>query len=177
MGDALQLVGTDGGVENHEFRTADLDIGVGLDKLDAVDGGRGALVELSGERLHGEIGVALEVDGVGDGVGHGLAEDLEAALLEELGGETEEVVDAEQPQRLDVELEIGVELPAEALGLNAEGLPFLHKYSIRLHYSDRNSNKKVRFTREEVISRESSRAPCGPVRRGIRPFSDGGHRR
>ena len=54
--DFLQILLADRIVEDEEFGRADLDVGGGVDQFHAILGGGGALVELAGETLDGDVG-------------------------------------------------------------------------------------------------------------------------
>ena len=120
-------------VEDKKPRTLDLHIGRRVDQVYAVHGGRSALVELAGNVLHGDVFPALQRPGVGDGVGHDLAENAVAALLQQLVGESEKVIYIDEPQGLEVEGEVLVELREKARGLHPELFPLLHEYTVALH--------------------------------------------
>ena len=68
----------------------------------AVDGRRSTLVELTWEELHSQRGHTLGITLVGDEVGDNLTKDTITALLQELIRETEEVIDIEVTQMLDI---------------------------------------------------------------------------
>ena len=107
-------------IENEQPRRADVDPGLGIDQPHAVDGRSGALVELPGQILHGDILAPREVERVGHRVGHHLAENRIAALFQQLFAEAEKVVDAEQAHLAQRQVQIGVQLAAQALGLDPE---------------------------------------------------------
>ena len=107
-------------VEQQQLRRADVDLSFGVDQPHAVDGRRGTLVELSGQELHGDVFAAREITLIGHGVGHHLAEDRIAALLQQFPAEAEQVVDAEQAHFAQFEVQVGIQLPAQALGLDPE---------------------------------------------------------
>ena len=107
-------------IENEQPRRADVDPGLGIDQPHAVDGRSGALVELPGQILHGDIFAPREVERVGHRVGHHLAENRIAALFQQLFAEAEKVVDAEQAHLAQRQVQIGVQLAAQALGLDPE---------------------------------------------------------
>ena len=95
----------------------------------AVHGGRGPLVELSGDVFHGDVFFPLEGKAVGDGIGHHLAENAVAALLQERIGEAEQVVHIDEPERAQIQGQVFLEFGEEARRLHAETFPFFDKDS------------------------------------------------
>ncbi len=120
-------------VEQQQAGTANLDIRLRVNQMDAIHGRRGALVELSGNELDGQIALSRKVAAVGYGVGYPLAKNAVAALLQQLGGETEQVVDAEVTQLLEMELQVLVEFLTQALCLDAERFFLFDKDTIVSH--------------------------------------------
>ena len=74
-----------------------------------------------------------QVARIGHAVGYHFAEDAVTALFEQLSAEPEQVVDVEQPQTADVQVQIGVQLPAQAVGLDPETGMFLNKNPVVFH--------------------------------------------
>ena len=107
-------------VEQQQFRRTDVDLRLRVDQPHAIDGRRGALVELSGQVLHGDIFASREVAGIGHGVGHHLAENRITALFQQLRREAEQVVDVQQAHFAQCEIQVCVQLAAQALGLDPE---------------------------------------------------------
>ena len=101
-------------IEDQQARTLDLDFRGGVDEVDAVHGRRSALVELAGDVLHGDVFLAVKRAGIGDRIGHHLAEDAVPALLQQFVGESEEVINVDEPQGLETEREVLVELCQQA---------------------------------------------------------------
>ena len=122
-------------IEEQQLRRADAHVGRRVYQPHAVHGRSGPLVELSGQVLHGDVLAALEVARIGYRVGYHLAEDRVAALFEQLLREAEQVVDVQQAQVAQREVQIRVELPAQALGLNPEAGQFLNENAVvgRIH--------------------------------------------
>ncbi len=103
--------------------------------MHAINRRRGTLVELPGDELHGKIPLACEVALVSNGVRYTLAKDAVTALLQQFWRESEQVIDAEVAQLLQVELQVLVEFLTQALCLNAERFFFLDKDTIVCHGS------------------------------------------
>ncbi len=120
-------------VEYHKARAAYAHIGRGVEQPHAVDGRSGALVELPGQKLHGQIAAPRQVARIGDRVGHRLAEDGVAALFEQLFGEPEQVVDVYQTELADRQRQVAVELLAKRFGLDAEARMFFYIDAIICH--------------------------------------------
>ena len=101
-------------------------------ELDALGGGVGPLVELTGQRLHGEDRRSLGVgQGVGDGVQLGLGEDGADGLIEQVGLDVLHVVAVEQAdggQPADAD-EI-LQFIQKAVCLVGKLGSFLYKYAI-----------------------------------------------
>jgi hypothetical protein len=91
------------------------------------------LVELTREVLYGEVLGVGEVARVGDGVSDSLTKDAIAALLEELRCKTKKVVHIDVAQRVEVELEVEVELVHEALCFHLESRSLFYIDSIVCH--------------------------------------------
>jgi hypothetical protein len=89
--------------------------------------GRGPLVELAGDVFHGDVLLAGEVAAVGHGVGHNLTEHAVAAFLNQLVAEAEQVINIDEPEALEVEGEILIQLRPEAVGLDSELLFFFRR--------------------------------------------------
>ena len=136
MADLLQLGIGHLVVEQQQLRRTDVDLGLGVDQPHTVDSRRGALVELPGQVLHGDVFAAREVARVGHGVGHHLAENRVAALLQQFPAEAEQVVDAEQAHFAQFQIQVGIQLPAQALGLDPEAGQFFYENTIvsRVHF-------------------------------------------
>ena len=133
MADARQVFVGNGIVEQQQLRRADAHLGRRVDQPHAVDGRRGTLVELAGEVLHGDVFPSRQVARIGHAVGYHFAEDAVTALFEQLSAEPEQVVDVEQLQTADVQVQIGVQLPAQAVGLDPETGMFLNKNPVVFH--------------------------------------------
>ena len=133
MADARQVFVGNGIVEQQQLRRADAHLGRRVDQPHAVDGRRGTLVELAGEVLHGDVFPSRQVARIGHAVGYHFAKDAVTALFEQLSAEPEQVVDVEQPQAADVQVQIGVQLPAQAVGLDPETGMFLNKNPVVFH--------------------------------------------
>ena len=114
-------------VEYQQARAFDADVCLGVDQVHAVHGGRCSLVELAGDVFHSQVFLSAEVDGVRHSVGHRLAEYAVAALLHQGVGKAEQVVDVQQPERLDIYGQILGKFSAQALRLNAERFLFLYE--------------------------------------------------
>ena len=87
------------------------------------------LVKLTGEAFHREVRTTVDIHSLGDVISGRFAKYTICAALQQFGSETEEVVDAEQTQVLDVEAEIGIEFTAQAFRFGAEFGQLLYKYS------------------------------------------------
>ena len=135
MADLRQLLVGYPVVEEQQLRRADAHVGRRIDQPYAIHGRSGPLVELSGQILHGNILAALEVARIGYRVGYHLAEDRVTALLEQLLREAEQIIDVQQAQVAQREVQIRVELPAQALGLDPEAGQFLNENAVvgRIH--------------------------------------------
>ena len=146
--DHVMLDGSDVGLAERAFERVHLGGAHGRtltlrDQLDALCGGVGALVELSGQELGGEHRRVAEVRQVRGGVIHlRLAEHGRRGLFEELLGDALDVIavdDAHLAQAIDAE--DGLQFGAELLGFHVEaglllhvhaknhGNPFLRSYS------------------------------------------------
>ena len=136
MADLLQLGIGHLVLEQQQLRRTDVDLSLGVDQPHTVDSRRGALVELPGQVLHGDVFAAREVARVGHGVGHHLAENRVAALLQQFPAEAEQVVDAEQAHFAQFQIQVGIQLPAQALGLDPEAGQFFYENTIvsRVHF-------------------------------------------
>ena len=64
----FHLLRSDRTVENKEFCASDFDVGIRLNELHTLFSRSGALVELSGKRLNGEVWPPLKVCFFGNGV-------------------------------------------------------------------------------------------------------------
>ena len=105
--------------------------------MDAVDCGRGALVELAGDVFHGDIFLALEGATVRDSIRDGLTENAVAAFLEKVVRKAEEVINVDEPQGLEMKREVLVELCQQAFGLDTEALTLLHEDSFVRHIQEK----------------------------------------
>ena len=105
-------------VENEQLRRFDPHVGLRVDQPHAIHGRSGPLIELAGQTLHGQIPRARKIALVRNAIGYDLAEDGITALLKQLLRETEEVVDIHETQRAQAEIEVVVQLAAQAFGLD-----------------------------------------------------------
>ena len=119
--------------EHDEPGALDFDLGFRIDQMDTVHGGGGPLVELAGNVFHGNVFLSLEVEAVGDRIRHHLAEHAVAALLQQVVGESEQVVHIEEPEGSQAQGKVFVELGEEAGCLHAELLFFLYKDAPVVH--------------------------------------------
>ena len=88
--------------------------------MDTVNGGSRPLVELARKIFHGNVLFPGKVDAVSDRVGDNLTEHAVAGLFKELRSESEQVIDIEQSESLEVQLQVLVEFSPEAFGLHSE---------------------------------------------------------
>ncbi len=132
--DALHLLSGHRIVEDVETRGADAHIGLGVDQAHAIHGRSGPLVELARQALHGQVLRTRKVAAVRHAVRGRFAEHGITALFEQLLRKAEEVVDIQQAQRAQIEVQVVVQLAAQALGLHAEPRLLLDENSVVLHY-------------------------------------------
>ena len=134
--DHVMLDGIDVGLAERAFERVHLGGAHGRtltlrDQLDALCGGVGALVELSGQELGGEHRRVAEVRQVRGGVIHlRLAEHGRRGLFEELLGDALDVIavdDAHLAQAIDAE--DGLQFGAELLGFHVEAGLLLHVHA------------------------------------------------
>ena len=128
VADALHILSRHARVEHQQTATLDSNLSRRLNQVNTVDCRSSTLVKLTGEILHSQHCTLCLGHLISHAVGHHLAEYTVAATLQQLVGEAEEVIDAEQTQRLDVERQISIELRTQTLSLHAEHLSFLYKY-------------------------------------------------
>ena len=128
--DLLQLLVGGSVLEKEQLRRADAHVGRRVDQPHAVHRRGGALVELAGKTLHGDIFASPEVARVGHRIGHHLAEDRVAGLLQQLLRKAEQVIDVQQAQLAQREVQVRVQLAAQALGLDAEAGKFLNENAV-----------------------------------------------
>ena len=120
-------------VEQQQLRRTDAHLGRRVDQPHAIHGRRGALVELAGKILHGDILLSREVARIGHAVGHHFAEDAVAGLFEQVLRKAEQIVNVQQPQFADIEVQVGVQFPAQAFGLDPETGMFFNKNPVVFH--------------------------------------------
>ena len=120
--------------EDQQTRALDANVRLGVYEVDAILGRRGALVELTGQILYREM-LAVQRIGIRNQIGHFLAEDRITALLQEFRSKAEKVVHFYEPQRTELQGEILIEIAEQALGLDSETIPLLHKNSFGTFHS------------------------------------------
>ena len=130
MADTRHVGLGNGLIEDKQAAGANVDVGIGVDEMHAVDGRGCALVELTGNVLYRQIGLPFQRQRLHDGVGHRLAKDAVFAFLHEVLTEAEEVVHAQVTQGADVQPEVLVQFASETLRLYSKSFSFLNKKPI-----------------------------------------------
>ena len=120
-------------VHDQELGTLDADVSLRVDKVDTVHGRCSPLVELARKIFHGYVLGALEVQVIGHGIGDHFPEHRVTALFQEFLGESEQVVHVKQPERLQLQLQVFVELSQKALGLHLELGILLYEDAVVAH--------------------------------------------
>ena len=121
------------GVHDQKFGTLYADPRRGVDQVHAVHSRGRPLVELARQVLDSDVLRSVQIDRICDRVGHNLSEDAVAALLQKIGRESEQVVNIKQPKRFQLQLQVLVEFPQEALCLHLELRVFLHENAVIGH--------------------------------------------
>ena len=105
-------------VENQELRRTDAHVGRRVDQSYAIDRRSGPLVELPGQKLDSEVLAPRQIARIRHRIGDHLAEDRITTLFEQLGRESEQIVNVQQPQLGKMQIQIAVQLASQALGLD-----------------------------------------------------------
>ena len=120
-------------VHDQEFGTLDVDLRFRIDQVDTVHSRCRPLVELPGKIFHSDVFCAFKVEAVGHEVGDHFTEYAVAALLQELGGEAEKIVNVKQPERTELQLQILVKFSEEAFGFHLELGIFFNENAVVVH--------------------------------------------
>ena len=138
--------------------------------MHAVDGRRGPLVELAGKIFNRNESRFRKIHLVCHRIGDNLPEHAVAAFLEKFRGKTEQVVDVEQPKRLELQLQILVQFGQKAVRFNLETGVLFNEYAVILHFvkgTFSRSSMSVPFL-QTVSDRSSGYTPFLPLDRNCR---------
>ena len=127
MTDARQVFIAQRVFEDKQAARTDVDIGIRVYQVHAVNGGRSALVELTGDVLHSQIALALQRQRIAYRVGYSLTENAVLTFLQQFIAEPEQVIHAQVAKLLKMQLQIFVQFAKQTLCLYAKSFPFLYK--------------------------------------------------